>query len=196
MSASLIDRFRESMIMNQERWHDGTGYDLELLKDATDSERADIENLLTTKPVTDWRDVEALAFIDTPRARDLLRRTFEHCEPSLRVSIISHAPGLFAEDERSGVLVDLLTGDDEDGLVEAMLLVEEFHPPSVIEALVQGLRTRDPVNADEFAMMLLVIHGKAESLYDLDVRRTLPRFEGDDREAQVRDVCERIGLKS
>ena len=194
MSSSVLDRFRESMVMNHERWHDGTGYDLDLLKSATDDERTQIEHLLTTKSVDDWRDVEALACIDTPRARDLLRRTFDQGSPAMKTDIISHAPDLFSEDERAEVLATLLAGNDDDGFNQAMLIAEEFHPPPVVKALVSALRTRDSGKANEIAMMLLVIHGKAESLYDLEVYRSLPDFSGDGREKHVRELCEGIGL--
>ena len=39
-ASSAVERFRESMAMNYERWHDGIGYDLEILKTATPEELA------------------------------------------------------------------------------------------------------------------------------------------------------------
>ena len=35
---SAVRRFERSMVMDYEKWHDGTGYDLEALKEATPDE--------------------------------------------------------------------------------------------------------------------------------------------------------------
>ena len=43
--------------------------------------------------------------------------------------------------------------------------------------------------------MLLIIHGKAESLYDLDNGVTLPPFEGPSREQHARNLCEKIDIE-
>jgi hypothetical protein len=37
-SKTLVARFRDSMVMDYEKWHDGLGYDLELIKKATPEE--------------------------------------------------------------------------------------------------------------------------------------------------------------
>ena len=50
---TLVERFRESMEMNLERWRDGTGYDLEALAAATPGERAQIETLLLAFSATE-----------------------------------------------------------------------------------------------------------------------------------------------
>jgi hypothetical protein len=44
-SESLVDRFRASMILDYERWHNGIGYDIALLRNATPAERMEIERL-------------------------------------------------------------------------------------------------------------------------------------------------------
>ena len=48
-SESCVDRFRKSMIVGYEQWHDGTGYDLDILKSAPPEELAEIENLLLAR---------------------------------------------------------------------------------------------------------------------------------------------------
>jgi len=73
----LSKAFVESMVMNPERWHGGTGYDLGLLETATKEGLARIEPLLLSRGVQDWRDVEALSPRSTRRgrSRDCERRS-------------------------------------------------------------------------------------------------------------------------
>jgi hypothetical protein len=189
---SIVERFRESMVMNHERWHDGTGYDLHLLAEASSAELASIESLLTSRGVHDWRDAEALAALGTPTAHAALTRAFENGDEELKISLISHAPEIFNEEQRTGVLVNALR-EAGPGLTQAMLLAEEWHPQPVIEALMEGVRAHDGVTAGEFAMMLLFLHGQADSVYDMSQRGFILRFQDEDREMLCRELCARIG---
>ena len=195
---SLVDRFRESMTMNYERWHDGIGYDLSLIKNATPEELMEIENLLVSRSVDDWRDVEALAALDSRRARALLRKALKRGESSIRTAVTSYAPHLVSEDERTDALVAALENSKiYEGLTQALLEVEGFHPPEAIEALIRGLRKRDGETAVHFAAMLMVIHGKAKTSFDWDQRPFFLRFNADDgaeRRAAFCELCEKIGV--
>lgn len=190
-----VERFRESMAMNYERWHDGIGYDLELLRSATAEERAQIDELLINHGVKDWRDVEALAEINSPRAQLILREAFLTGSDQVRVALLRHAPELFSEQQRTTALVSALEhADVYEGLSQALLLVDDFHPPQVIEALLRGVLVRDGATAGEFAAMLLFLHGKASSPYDMAQRPFFLKFQGGDRQVLCRELCERIGI--
>ncbi len=191
----LVERFRESMEMNYERWHDGTGYALDLLQSATPDERAQIEALLISGGVKDWRDVEALAALDSPRTRAVLRRAFERADDRLKVALISDAPELFNEDERTAALVSALeNAEAHGGLTQALLLAESFHPSRVIDALLRGVLARDGGTAGHFAAMLLFLHGEASSSYDMKQRPFFLKFQDGDRRVLFRELCERIGV--
>ena len=192
-ASPLVNSFLESMVMNYERWHDGIGYDLTVFDAASPEERKQIEELLVTRPVNDWRDVEALATLDSPRARDKLRRTFETADLPQKIDLIAHATSLFTDDERTEVLVTALRDISQSPtLTQVMLEVQDFHPQPVIDALLAGVRSRDGATAGSFAMMLLFIHGKATSPYDFSVRPFTLRFQTDDRETMYCELCERI----
>lgn len=195
MDDSLVGRFLQSMEMNHERWHDGVGYDLDLLRSAGPEEREQLESLLLGGGVRDWRHVEALAVLDSPKARAALRRAFEIGDDELRIALLSHAPGIFDEEEHTSVIVSALgkTGI-HDGLTQALLLVEDFHPPEVIDALLRGVLNRDGATAGEFAAMLLYLHGKAAEPYDMEHRPFFLKFQDDDRAGLFRQLCERIGV--
>ncbi len=63
--------FLDSMVVEFNQWHDGRGYDLEVLGRLGSEERASIEERLVEnlKQAGDWRDVEVLAALGTVSAR-------------------------------------------------------------------------------------------------------------------------------
>jgi len=193
-----LERFRDSMIIDYEKWHDGIGYDLEIIRNATPEERSQIEDLLTSRPVSDWRDVEALAAIDSPRARVLLRKALRHTDHEVRAAVINHAPHLVSDAERSASLISALRhAEIYGGLTEALDQAESFHPPEVIDALFRGLLKRDGATAVHFAAMLMFLHGKAGTSFDWDQRPFFLQFHTEnniERRRCFRELCEKIGL--
>ena len=193
---SAVDRFRESMKIDYEKWHDGTGYDLDILKTAMPEELVEIENLLVNRGVVDWRDVQALAVLNSPRAKVLLRKTLAGADHRLAVAVMTYAPGVMSDEERAARLVAALEGSAVyEGLTQALLLVEGFHPTPVIDALFRGLLTRDGKTAVSFAAMLMFLHGKADSAFDWAHRPFFLEFNTEDRsrrEELVRELCRRI----
>lgn len=198
MVETTLDRFRGSMTMNYERWHDGIGYDLDLLKKATPEELVEIENFLVNRPVDDWRDVEALAELDSPRARALLRKTLKSGKKSLRTAVADYAPHLVNDDERTEALVAALKETEiYGGLTQALMQVEEFHPAPVIEALFRGALKREGDTACHFAAMLMFVHGKATSAFDWEQRPFFLRFNTENRKERVaafRELCAKVGV--
>ena len=195
---SALTRFLQSMEMNYEKWHDGTGYDLDILKTATPEELTQIEDFLIARQVVDWRDVEALAALDTPRARDLLRKTLKGRNRELATAVTDYAPHLVSEKEQAQTLVAALQETDSyTGLVQALLQVEDFHPPEVVDTLFRGVLSRDGETAVHFAAMLMFVHGKADSSFDWSQRPFFLKFHTEvpaEREALFGELCEKIGM--
>lgn len=69
---TALGRFERSMLIDYEKWHDGEGYDLDAIADATAPEREAIEAVLLNRGPKDWRDIEAFAALDSPAARKAL----------------------------------------------------------------------------------------------------------------------------
>jgi hypothetical protein len=197
---TIVDRFVESMEMNYEKWHDGTGYDISLIENATPQELVDLERFLVNRPVANWRDVEALASINSPRARLLLRKALKSKDSELRVAVTDYASDLVSKDERTDTLLAALEGSEiYGGLTQALLQVEEFHPPKIIDALFRGVLARDGGTAVHFAAMLMFTHGKAETSFDWDKRPFFLKFHTEvraEREAAFRELCKKIGVKA
>jgi hypothetical protein len=85
------------------------------------------------------------------------------------------------------------------GLTQALLQIESFHPPEVVEALFRGVLARSGEVAVLLAAMLMYIHGKAASSFDWDQRPFFLKFNTDDRAERAeafKDLCERVGALS
>ncbi|MBI3148644.1 MAG: hypothetical protein HYZ17_09060 [Betaproteobacteria bacterium] len=198
-ATSLLERFIASRPQGFDAWHDGLGYDLTLLTQADDRERADIENWLLGRAIADWPEIAALAALRTTRARETLRRVLAEGDPQLQVAILRHAPELAANAQRSAALVAALaTATFFHGLTQALDQVETFHPPEVIDALWRGVREREGEVAFHFAAMLLFVHGKTDSALAWEHRPFLLRFVTEDRiarEAALSDLEQSVGRR-
>ncbi|HET9942892.1 MAG TPA: hypothetical protein VFR05_06105, partial [Terriglobia bacterium] len=195
---SAMERFQQSMIIDYEKWHDGIGYDLDIIRKATPEELADIEELLVDRPVSDWRDVEALAAINSPKTRELLMKALRRGDHRVRMAVADYAPDLVPDDERTESLIAALkSGEFYGGLTQALEQVESFHPPAVVDALFRGVLKREGGIAVHFAAMLMFLHGKASSSFDWEQRPFFLKFNTDDpaeRRRLFQELCERIGL--
>jgi hypothetical protein len=61
-------RFKKSMTLDYDAWHDGLPYDIPALADVTPEERGLLTDEICGKSSLDWRDVEALRALATPKA--------------------------------------------------------------------------------------------------------------------------------
>jgi hypothetical protein len=194
--ADLLTRFRAGMEMNHEKWHDGIGYDLSLFDEATPAELEAIETILVSRGVSDWRDAEALASLDTERSRDALKRAFESGSEQIRFTISRYAPDLAATDERAKALVGILRNAPLFGALSGALdEIVDFHPPSIIEALFDGLKKREGDVAVHFAAMLFHLHGKSEEPFDFEHRDFFLRFNtavSEERDKAIQELLEII----
>lgn len=193
-----VDRFAKSMEIDYEKWHDGIGYDIDIIRGASPEERSAIEELLLSRPVEGWRDVEALAALDSPRADEALRKAFRRGSHEARSAVIDHAPRLVSEAERVASLVSALgAADFYGGLSRALDHAAAFHPPEVIDALFRGVLRRDGETAVHFAAMLMFLHGKASEPFDWAQRPFFLLFHTDDageRRKYFRELCAKIGV--
>lgn len=178
---NAYDRFRKSMEVDFDKWHDGIGYDLEALDEMSPEERASAETMVISRSPWGWRDIEALAEMDTPRSRECLKRASKADDRELRLAVVQYGADVLDEGEVVAILVEALQEADlSSGLSQALDLVEDVHPKEVEEALIEGVMSRKGDVAYHFASMLLFIHGKIESPYDTSMRPFLLRFNTDD----------------
>jgi len=190
-------RFERSMAIDYEKWHDGIGYDLEAIDEATPAERQRIERLLLARRYADWRDVEALARLRTPAAEAELETARERGSPEVRMAVLRHAPWLVGDAQREAALVRALgEATIYGGLTAAIDQAVEFHPPAVVEALWRGLLERPGEVAVHYAALLAFLHGRAEEPFDMALRPLFLRFateEGEERRAALAELRRHVG---
>lgn len=195
---SILARFKASMVIDFDKWHDGIGYDLGLIAQAAPEEKKAIEDLLIQRNTQDWRDVEAMAALDSDPARAALLAASTSSDAQVRMAVHAHAPELLSEPQRIASLVEALEHEHLfGGLTAALSEVETFHPPAVISTLLRGLMEREGEVACHFAAMLYFLHGKASSSFDMEHRPFFLRFNTNDhveREKAVRELCITLGV--
>jgi hypothetical protein len=195
---SPLQRFRKSMEINYEKWHDGIGYDLDEIRAATKTERKAIEQMLIHHTPRNWRDIKALAKINTKNAREIIKKSIKDPNPDVRVAVTRFAPNLVTNSERSQSIVDALQhAEIFSGLSQILDDVEEYHPKEVKEALITGLLSREGDIAVLFAAMLFYVYGKAKESFDMKQRPFFLRFNTEKREERVqafRELCKQLNI--
>lgn len=86
MPSKAYQLFLDSMVMDFDKWHDGTSYDLEILGRLGQEELASIEKLLigNLKQAGDWRDVDALVALGTDSANKAVDKARFHDNTKVR----------------------------------------------------------------------------------------------------------------
>lgn len=198
ISVSPLQRFRKSMEIDYEKWHDGIGYDLDAIRAATKTERKAIEQMLTEHTPRDWRDIEALAKINTKNAQEIIKKAIKDPDPDVRVAVTRFAPNLVTNSERSQSIINALQhAEIFSGLSQVLDDVEEYHPKEVKEALITGLLSREGDIAVLFAAMLFYLCGKAKEPFDMKQRPFFLRFNTENREERVqafRGLCKELNI--
>ncbi len=197
---TALKRFMRSMVMDYEKWHDGTGYDLGALRSASAEERKAIEAILVHRGPRAWPDVEALAVLNTPRAQAAMQVALDHPNHEVRLAVTRHAPQLADAARRTASLVNALErAKFLGGLAEALDQAAVFHPPEVVAALFRGALNREESVAVHFAALLLFIHGKTNAPFDQTQLPFFRRFKTEDRserETAFRELCNKVGVSA
>lgn len=190
-------RFLDSMVLDFDAWHDGIGYDLEALSELDEDDRGAIEATLLARDCEDWRDVEALAALATPRAMEALRgcARSRRDEVGLRAARLLAAAGDPPLDEDA--VIEHVRGAEPGGLDALFDEVERLPTERVKRALLELARVGPQVVRCHAAAELYYLAGKASERFDWDHRPFFLRFEepaGPDREAAWRELAEAAGI--
>lgn len=193
---TLLSRFEASMVIDYDKWHDGIGYEVNLLSQMSPEEQTAARSLLLAHGIRDWRDVEALAFFDTPEVRDALLAAMKNSNAEIRNAVTQYAPALVSDSARTASLLKALkSAKFFEGLSQTLDQVEDFHPAPIVDELFRGVLKRDGTTAVHFAAMLCYIHGKAPEPFDMAQRPFFLRFNTEnraERETAFRELCEKI----
>ena len=193
-----LQRFEASMKIGFEEWHDGIGYDIQAIRMASPAERAAIEQILINHYPRGWRDIEALAEINTKCARETIRAALKDPDPVVRIAVTRFAPDLVTNNERTrSIIFGLENAEIFGGLAQVLLEIERYHPDEVKESLIKGLLNRKGEVAVLFAAMLFYIFGAAKEPFDWGKKPLFLRFKTEDKTERVkvfRDVCQKLRI--
>lgn len=190
-------QFIASMTIDYDKWHDGEGYDLDALAELDEAERETVTAQLVARREQDWRDVEALAVLDTPAARTALRENLASEFPLIRLRSAEALHSLGEAVEVDAVLADVLTNyEDEGAFGQALDLAPEYSTEAVKQSLLRAA-LHHPTRRIHSAAMLLYLAGQAEEPFDWNHRPFFLRFGEEDaaeRRAAFAELCQRIGV--
>ncbi len=197
-SLTPFQRFEESMKIGFEEWHDGIGYDIAAIRIASQAELDMIEQLLLNHIPRDWRDIEALAEIDTKCARETIKEAIKDSNPVVPIAVARFAPDMITDNERSQSLINALQKTEIfSGFSNVLDEVERYHPEEVKEALIKGLLNRRGDVAVLFAAMLFYLFGHAKEPFDWKQRPFFLRFNTEYRKERVeafRELCQKLKI--
>jgi hypothetical protein len=193
-------KFKDSTNITYERWHDGIGYDLDALARPSEPERAAVADDLIRRLEQgegDWRDVEALAALNPPRARAALEKGLPRARLELRLHIARALEGLGVPVEIDRIIADILRrGTYEDGLSLALDLAPHHATPHLRAVLLACARDGHRDVRGHAAALTLYLAGHADSPFDWRHRPFFLQFGADDRATRERayaELCRRIG---
>ena len=186
------------MKIDYEKWHDGIGYDLTALAEANREEREKIERILINRNPLNWRDIEALATLDSNKARSTLRYALQGGSNEVNMAILRFAPELVDDKLKTKLIIkSLKSATFYYGLLQTLYIVEKYHPTEIIRELFIGLLNREGDVAVHFAAMLFFIYGIDETYFPWENRPFFLRFNTSniaDRKIAFKELCEKINV--
>lgn len=181
-------------------WHDGTGYDLGALDRMSADERQQVEELLLTRGVRDWRDVAALDHLGSERAVSALRRSTKNTNLDISIEAVTSLSkrGLLTDVEVEAFLLQALPrASIANGLTKVLNLAES-HPSSNVKRTLLwcALHGNDELRVSAGALAHY-LHGGASAAFDWSNRplylRLGSRDRGIRREAYA-ELCRSVGV--
>ena len=196
--SDLVKRFLQSMVITYEMWHDGNGYNVDLLKQMTPEQRESVEKTLVAHQPRDWRDIEALAMIDSAMSRSVIESALKSTDTSVRREAMKYAGEKADPADRERLIIHTIrTKGVFDGLSQTLDEIEEFHTPAIVDTLFRGALDGDGEAAVHFAAMLFYLHGKSKEAFDWDHRPFFLRFNTSDRNERrtaFQELCDTVGV--
>lgn len=187
--------------MTLEKWREGIGFDLAALNNVTESERDSLVKTLEKRLKTegDWREIEALAAIGTPRAKKAIRGAIDHGTPETRLYAAEQLAKMDEPENLEGAIIEALRKTSLfGGLSDALDLAEDNPTPRIQETLLDlALNGDEEEQRIHCAALALYLGGKAEEAFDWNHRPFFLRFGDQDRNIQIeayKELCSRLGV--
>jgi hypothetical protein len=165
-------RFRQSMILDYDKWKEGTPYDLAALAGITAEERDLLTDEICQRATLDWRDVEALRTLGTPKAISRIGKAAELQTDgagieAFRDEIETHG---WTTDIERRFIEKLEAAASMTGTLDRLYDIAEAHPTkAVMTQIFRNARiSSDPTVRYSMGAFLLQLAGHVESRYVFD----------------------------
>ena len=183
--STTFGQFERSMEIDYNKWHDGEGYEIGLIAGMDDGERAQLEALLIARLERggDWRDVEALAELETPRAREAVKKARKHTNNDVRnfaLDLAKESKLLEGQEWEDEVVRAVERAASMNGLDAALRFAAECSTPRVRKAVLDMARTGDATTRVNMAGLLYYLIGKAKEAFDWEHRPYFLQFGEED----------------
>jgi hypothetical protein len=194
---AAYERFMQSMKIDYYKWHDGIGYDLDALNELTGSELKQVEDLLVSRKDSDWRDVEALAALNTPFTVQALKDCLNSPNLECRLFAVKFLKEMNIEDHIEDVVVKTLPDTSiGNGLTYALSLAKKYPTENIRRTvLLCALTGNDDIRV-HCAAMALFLYGKSRTDFDADHKIIFDFHEKDiaARRGIFGRLCELVGV--
>jgi hypothetical protein len=197
-SDSALQRFLDSMKIGYNEWHDGIGYDLNALKKMSPEELKQVEELILTRKDSDWRDVEALAALNTPSTIQALKDCLQSNNFDARLFATKYLKEMGIEDHVEEIVINTLPETKIGvGMTYALTLAETYPTERIRQTVLRcALVGNDDIRI-HCAAMALHLYGKAHSNFD-SKQKIIFEFRNPDlttRMKSFRRLCSLVGVK-
>ncbi len=165
-------RFKASMSLDYGKWRDGEPYDMAALADVTPDERDLLTEEIITRGSLDWRDVEALRALGTPKAlARIAAAASEQADGGGAEALIFEVEtnGWTAESE-ARLIAMLADMESMTSASDRLYRLCEQHPtPAVMQRLLRNARAQpDETMRYSAGAMALYLAGHADDWYGFD----------------------------
>jgi hypothetical protein len=186
---AAVRRFVSSTMLTMDQWRDGEGYDLSALLGLSNPEAAFILDLLNDRLESagaDIRDVDAMAALEIPPARMVIKRLAEHWSAAIRLRAARYLTERGDASAAEQEIVRLLEDPKTDIVADALITMAERHPTAAVRAalLECALDGADHLRVHAAALALFLAGGSKES-FDWDHRPLFLEFGESDRAVRV-----------
>lgn len=194
------EKFLASVVPIWEQWKEDQTYDVAAIAKMTADERNKVVTLLTGRDAT-WREVEALAVIDTPKARAAVDEASKHhlsIDARLAAAEAMHQQGRLPDMGTFLAKQIHLLHQPTNGLKRALRLAES-HPSETVKQALLWASYNQTECAPECAKLLLALTGAAMEPFDPEVTQMLEKLglhnSYFDRKAAFDELCRRVGME-
>lgn len=198
--SKAYEKFLASVVPIWEQWQENQTYDVSGIAKMTAEERDEVVSLLTGRDAT-WREVDALAVIDTPAARAAVDEASQHhlsIDARLAAGEAMHQQGRLPDIDTFLARQLHLLYQPSNGLQRALRLAEN-HPSETVKQALLWASYNQTECAPECAKLLLALTGAAKEPFDADVKQMLEKLglhnSYFDRKAAFDDLCRRVKME-